>query len=227
MAYIKRDKTLWEEFEPAEAPALANVKLFLDVLSRWDKYLIQELERDRGPRGRNDYPVRAMWNAIAVMMFLRHKTFSSLLSEIVRNEAMAYILGFNVRGGRLRVPQKHVFSRFHKKLQGKMHLIQKIMDKTVLELKGIIPGIGEKVAVDSTNIRTHARPPSKARPGRDAGVSADSEATWSVKTKEEQLPTGATIERTEATFGYKPMWRSTSTMRLFLPYTRRRALPLM
>lgn len=205
MAHIYRDMnmTLWDEFVAIESPGLADVRNFLNELSLHDMEIVESLEGTRGVKGRNDYPVRAMWNATGLMFFLRHKTVSGLISELKRNETLAYLIGFKVEGGRVMVPEKHVFSRFHKSLHSRADILRDMVDGTVRKLKRAIPGFGEKVAIDSTNIRTHARPPSKAKPGREAKASADADASWSVKTKDMALPDGSTGEKTVAVFGYK------------------------
>ncbi len=92
-------------------------------------------------------------------------------------------------------------------------------------LKEELPELGRRVAIDSSNIRTHARPPAKLKekkgetlPAEDKPKQADTklasprphplrgypdpEASWSVKTKTEEVG-GQKKQRTEASFGYK------------------------
>ena len=241
MARITHHGTLWPAFEPSEAPGLQEVQDFLAVLSRFDEGLVHKLEQERG-KGRDDYPVRALWNTVALMALLGHGKFSAMLGELERNETMADMLGYRAERGRVKVPGKWVVSRFWKKLKKETYReqVQGILDELVKALQVEIPELGERVAGDASDIRTHARPPGKPpkeekaaqapsasdKPastdtspkasvpeaetlaeatGASAGKKrrcADPEASWSVKTKVEEVD-GEKKKRTEATFGYK------------------------
>lgn len=162
MARIVTNGTLWETFEPEEAPGLVEVKDFLSVLTRFDEGLVQELERERG-KGRDDYPVRALWNTTVMMALLGHGKFSRVLGELQRNQTMAHMLGYRVQGGRVKVPKNWVISRFWTKLKTDRYRerVAEILDDLVGALKSEIPELGKKVAGDASDVRTHARPPGK------------------------------------------------------------------
>lgn len=49
-----------------------------------DEELMRELEKDRG-HGRDDYPVRGMWNAILAGIVYEHNSVASLIRELSRN----------------------------------------------------------------------------------------------------------------------------------------------
>ena len=53
------------------------------------------LEVMRG-QGRNDYPVRAMWNALLAGVVFQHPSISALIRELDRNPALLQACGFNV-----------------------------------------------------------------------------------------------------------------------------------
>lgn len=46
-------------------------------------------------RGRNDYPVRAMWRALVAGVVLQHASMQSLLQELERNPALLEMCGFD------------------------------------------------------------------------------------------------------------------------------------
>jgi hypothetical protein len=46
-----------------------------------DEKLIRAMERDRG-NGRDDYPVREMWNGFLARIVFQHKRIVSLLREL-------------------------------------------------------------------------------------------------------------------------------------------------
>ena len=49
-----------------------------------DEELMQKLENGRG-RGRDDYPIRAMWNMIIAMIVFGHGRFADIIREMKRN----------------------------------------------------------------------------------------------------------------------------------------------
>ena len=56
---------------------LKRLKLVLDSLP--DERLMETLEKERG-NGRDDYPVRAMWNLIIAMIVFGHARFADMHS---------------------------------------------------------------------------------------------------------------------------------------------------
>ena len=59
---------------------LARLQLALDTLP--DEALMRNLERNRG-KGRDDYPVRAVWNSILAAVVFQHPSIESLRRELV------------------------------------------------------------------------------------------------------------------------------------------------
>ncbi|GAW92753.1 IS4-like transposase, partial [Calderihabitans maritimus] len=45
---------------------------------------MRKLERKRG-KGRNDYPIRAVWNSIIAGIIYQHPSIESLRRELLRN----------------------------------------------------------------------------------------------------------------------------------------------
>jgi len=71
---------------------LARLGLVLETLP--DGEIVAALEAARG-RGRNDYPVRAMWRALIAGVVFQHGSVQSLLRELGRNPALLEICGFD------------------------------------------------------------------------------------------------------------------------------------
>lgn len=195
---IKRDGVL--------PPGLMELKAFLGVLGEFDEEVVKALEADRGPRGRDDYPVVAMWRLLAVQLFLRRAMFTDLLGELRRNVDMARLLGFKEQlPGDFDLPSQSAVSRMHRKLKEQPYatLVKGIQEKTVEALRREDPMIGKHTAQDSTDVRTHGHParhvgkPDKEKPATDP------EASWSVKTKRWEDKDGKKREETKSTFGYK------------------------
>ena len=61
---------------------LDRLRLVLESLA--DEELMVKLERQRG-RGRDDNPVRAMWNSVLAGIVFEHESIESLRRELSRN----------------------------------------------------------------------------------------------------------------------------------------------
>jgi hypothetical protein len=81
-------KTLfgWKEIE--ELGDLERLDMVLKNMP--DEELMKELEKQRG-KGRDDYPVRAIWNSILAGVVYEHKSIASLRRELKRNGQLRQI----------------------------------------------------------------------------------------------------------------------------------------
>ena len=70
----------WEDLQPLGD--LERLQLVLETIP--DEPLMRILEHDRG-RGRNDYPIRAMWNSVLADVVFQHPTIETLRRELSRN----------------------------------------------------------------------------------------------------------------------------------------------
>ena len=204
MAQIIRQTKIWQALERELPPGLEEVSRFLSVLSRFDSELVLELAQERG-HGRDDHPVAAMWNLMAVSLYLRRYHLNDLLAELNRNSDLARLLGFEETGpNRFKLPSDSALSRFHVKLNSDKYLVEveATFKQTVEALKQEHPEFGEHCALDASNVRTHARPGrrgSTENGSEEEKPSSDPEASWSVKTKH----TESGGKETKSTFGYK------------------------
>ena len=64
----------------------------LALLGMDDEALMRRLEARRG-KGRNDYPVRVMWNLIIAMKVFGHRTIASFRRELKRNSQLRKTCG--------------------------------------------------------------------------------------------------------------------------------------
>ena len=64
-----------------------------------DEQLMQKLEAKRG-KGRDDYPVRVMWNLLIAMIVFCHKTVESFRRELSRNSQLRRMCGLYDYGSR-------------------------------------------------------------------------------------------------------------------------------
>ena len=67
------------------------LQMVLDALP--DEELIKKLEDKRG-KGRDDWPVAAMWNSFVASFLFDHSSIASLIRELNRNKQLRMICGF-------------------------------------------------------------------------------------------------------------------------------------
>ena len=60
-----------------------------------DEKIVMELEDRRG-KGRDEFPVRAMWNAIIAGVVFQHVSIESLIRELSRNPAFIFRLIYSI-----------------------------------------------------------------------------------------------------------------------------------
>lgn len=102
---------------------LERLRLVLEYMP--DEELMQTLKKERG-KGRDDYPIRTMWNSILAGIVYQHPSIESLRRELSRNGQLRFMCGF--RSGR-DVPGPDVYSRFSKKFFQKEDLVNRIFNK--------------------------------------------------------------------------------------------------
>lgn len=59
-----------------------------------DQAIIEALQAQPG-RGRNDFSIASMWNALVACIVFQHASVESLLRELQRNPALAQARGFD------------------------------------------------------------------------------------------------------------------------------------
>lgn len=92
MAFIpQRELFSWKEIE--NLGDLERLKLVLEHLP--EEPLMQRLEAERG-NGRDDWPVRAVWNSILAGVVYQHASVQSLRRELSRNPQLRWLCGFDV-----------------------------------------------------------------------------------------------------------------------------------
>ena len=91
-------KTLfgWKEID-----ALGDLeRLDLVLKNIPDEALMRCLEKERA-HGRDDYPVRTVWNSILAGVVYQHLSIESLRRELMRNETLLALCGFDVLTGKM------------------------------------------------------------------------------------------------------------------------------
>jgi Transposase DDE domain/Transposase domain (DUF772) len=201
MAIIPQGRLFsWEDVE--ELGDLERLKLVLEAMP--DEPLMRSLEAQRG-KGRDDYPVRAVWNSVLAGIVHQNRSVEELRRELARNAQLREVCGFDsLKRAEEAVPPPWVYTRFLGGLMAHQQEVDGIFDRLVESLKRELPGFGVHLACDSKGIRSHGRPAGKDRQGQmGPDRRRDSDADFGVKTYRGKGKDGTLWEKVVKWFGYK------------------------
>lgn len=188
----------WEEIDALDD--LHRLRLVLGALP--DEALMRHLERDRG-RGRDDYPVRAMWNSLLAGIVYQHPSVESLRRELGRNAPLRQACGFDLVKGVAAVPPAWAYTRFLRRLMAHQDEIDALSDALVESLREALPGFGRVLAADGKALPTHARRRGKNAPALEPDGRRDTDADVGTKTYRGRREDGTLWEKVQRWFGYK------------------------
>ena len=152
MAIIAQKKLFgWKEIE--DLGDLERLDLVLKYLPDEELMVVMEKERDKG---RDKYPVRAVWNSILAGVVYEHKSVEGLRRELKRNGQLRELCGFEVEKGIDAVPGSWVYSRFLRNLMKHEEEIEGIFEDLVERVKEELPDFGKYLAIDGKAIESHA-----------------------------------------------------------------------
>ena len=191
MAIIPQMKFFsWDEVQPLGD--LERLQLVLDTIP--DEPLMRILERARG-RGRNEYPVRAMWNSVLAGVVFQHPTIESLRRELRRNGQLREMVGL---GGT--APSAWAYTRFLHQILKHQDELEAMIHPIIDALHQCLPDFGERLAIDSKAIESFAKHGS-AETTPDGR--RDTDADWGKKSYRGVNAQGKAWEKVTAWFGYK------------------------
>lgn len=198
MAIIPQ-KRLFDYSELEDLGDLERLRLVLEYLP--DEEFMQHLEDERG-NGRNDYPIRAMWNSILAGIVFEHSSTESLRRELSRNGQLRSMCGFKI--GLL--PPPWVYSRFLDKLLEKEHqeYIEEIFNTLIKQLKELLPDFGKKLAIDGKAIDSFANSHNyDEKEIKTDDRRRDIDADYGTKTYYYEDDEGNKYKKVKSWFGYK------------------------
>ena len=177
-------------------------RFLLALLGMDDETLMLRLEARRG-NGRNDYPVRVMWNLVIAMKVFGHRTVASFQRELARNSQLRKICGLEDFGPKKHlVPPARVFSVFLKQLVDEQEEIDAMFKAIVLELSDKLPEFGKDAAGDGKYLDSYAKREAK-EPNAGAGGRAERDAKWGVKEYRYEDKNGKPQVKKEYHYGFK------------------------
>ena len=145
-------------------PDTTEIATLKDMLNRLpDQRLLSALRRYRG-KGRNDYPMHALWRTHLLRIMLRHPTMEDCLAELGRNPALRQVAG--IEAGR-KVPSPWNMSRFLEVLGRPEHLrLTEAMFEGMAKLLGeAVADLGVHLAGDSAALSARADAPGREQKG--------------------------------------------------------------
>ena len=206
-------------------PDMHRLELVLQYLP--DQPIVEALQQKRG-RGRDDYPIAAMWNAVIAGIVFQHRSIEGLVRELRRNPALLAVCGFSalprqgkpvtsryqdVHSGRTRVvsfpapvrdsvPQCWNFYRFLGSLidlEEAQDLIQTMIKTLREQLMDALPEFGQHLGYDGKAIDSH----STGRVRQHTGATSDPDADWGKhETHGVDNKTGKAWKKVKSWFGY-------------------------
>lgn len=183
---------VWNKFD--ELGDLGRLRLVIEHMP--DEELMRTLEIERY-KGRDDYPVRTVWNTVLAGIVFQHRSIQELIRELKRNAQLRTICGVK---GIKKVPPSWVYTRFFKKLFKHHELIDKMFDNLVDELAALLPDFGKNLAIDSKAISSLAK--NKNDNTKEDGR-RDTDADYGRKEYRGIRKDGTVWEKISKWFGYK------------------------
>jgi hypothetical protein len=208
----------WEHIDAASD--LHRLRLVLAVLP--DEELVARLEKRRG-RGRDDYPIRPMWNALLAGLVFQHPSAASLIRELRRNAELRQLCGFNPLRGMDSVPSEDAFARFLTLVIAHRKYLLAMFHRLIELLAKELPDLGKKLAADSMAIASAGKPVKDPEKRTDEDGRRDLDANWGVKTYQGKREDGTTWEKVIKWFGYKLHLLVDSTYELPLGFSLTKA----
>jgi hypothetical protein len=200
MAKIISQQTVFDYSDVEVLGDLARFQLAVEGID--DEELMKKLEDKRG-HGRDDYPVRVMWNLFIAMKVYSHRTVASFRRELDRNSQLRKMCGLNDFSRKKHVvPPARVFTHFFNLLETEQDGIDRIFASGVGELHELILDFGANLAGDGKYLDSYAKRLSKESNPK-AGNRAENDAMYSKKVYHYTGSDGKGHTKTETHYGFK------------------------
>ena len=206
--------SLFDDTQNENLGDLEHLQKILDNLP--DEKLIKKLKSIRG-RGRNEWPVEAMWNSFIASFLFDHDSIASLLRELNRNSQLRVLCGFqphlysvltkerDADGRKKRkekcrlAPTASAYTNFLNNLRRCQDELREMFDILVKYMYEHLPDFGEILAADGKAIQSYAAKKSV----KDSGNRGEKDADWCRKTYTATKPDGEKITKTKKWFGFR------------------------
>lgn len=171
-----------------------------------DEKLIRKLEKIRG-KGRNEWPVAAMWNSILASFIFDHDSIASLIRELKRNSQLRIVCGFqpHFHTGKdgasklILAPGASAYTNFINNLRECREELREMFDRLVAYMYENIEDFGDILMADGKAVESFAAKPSQ----KASGHKGEHDADWCKKTYTTTTPTGEVSAKTVKWFGFR------------------------
>ncbi|MBI4874192.1 MAG: transposase, partial [Acidobacteria bacterium] len=231
----------WSQIDAASD--LDRLALVLEAIP--DEALMHLLEQARG-RGRDEYPIRAVWNSLLAGVVFQHPSVAALRRELRRNAELRQRCGFDPLLGEAAVPTDSAYSHFLEALLEHGASVRDLFHQLVEALRPHLPDLGRYLAADGKALPSFGKPEKQDKaapagerhsdPGEPAAAEGhpgdrpaapadepdrrrDHDADWGVKTYRGKRADGTAWEKVVKWFGFELHLLVDSTYELPLNYT--------
>lgn len=193
------------------ASDLDRLHLVLEAIP--DEPLMRILEQERG-NGRDEYPIRPVWNSILAGVVFQHPAVACLRRELRRNAELRQLCGFDPLLGEGAVPTDSAYSNFLESVMGHEETIRGMFHVLVEKLRTHLPDLGRYLAIDGKALPSFGKPQKKKhaeasdrndKEQEDGSQDrrADHDADWGVKTYRGKGKDGTAWEKIVRWFGFE------------------------
>lgn len=188
----------WKDFQDdlKNLGDLERFKLVMETMP--DEKLMQTLQTLRA-NGRNDHPIKAMWNSVLAGIVFEHISIESLRRELSRNAQLREMCGFDPLAGVNAVPSKSAYNRFLSSLVIHESFVRTMFDCLVKQLMTMFPDFGTNLAGDGKAIQSLGKPPKTI----DGDKRREEDADWGVKSYRGVDKDGKAWEKVKSWFGFR------------------------
>ena len=135
--------------------AYAELQKLLTILD--DAPLLERLRAYR-PTGRPGWPLESLWAAYIASFYLDLPHTNALIRRLQDDPGLRAVCGFGDQ-----LPHRTTFNRFIGRLTDHNDLVAAIFHQLTSRLQELLPGFGDQVAVDSTDVATYGNPHRKSQ----------------------------------------------------------------
>ncbi len=153
----------------------SNDRLVLVLEALPAENLITSLMRENWT-GRKGYSTRGMWSTLLAGVLNQCNSLSQVVRLLKRDREVRLVYGFSQDD----IPSEDALGRFLKKLVKHEDLVEKCFTSLVERLRELLPGFGDKLVVDSTEIKAYSNGHRKHP--------SDSDAHWGAKGASQHTP---------------------------------------
>ena len=213
MAPIHYDLFWQDYFDYCELDRLRGIFAQIDLTE-----VRREIRRHRHGKGRQDWPIEAMLQAVLAMIVLQHRSVASFRRELMRNPTLMIALGFELKAAangernpwvRYRVPSDGAFSRFKQTLievDETTGCVQALFEAQRHKLTDLLPDFGRRVGYDGKAIESHSTGRKLAHrvdPLSGECLTSDPDATWGCHKQFGTDSNGKEVQTNKRWFGYE------------------------